>query len=221
MEHPIAYRIIAYIFSIFVFVAIIALSKWRELSQERKLRDLVSWSAIGDYCPAIGRNSYDGELLITVLNAQYNEAIDKKHRIAEETEKQYVREIIEAYQKDIMRSYFKGQLKIIKSKYALFGKDYFMMMLYAFLSAHQCDYKFLGYDMHKERVSYKSYGDSFSSGFEATYSLSEFAEVFHKMHYITYMYCRKNDKLQAFVPEWNEKNLKDILDTHQIQVSRY
>lgn len=221
MEHPIAYRIIAYIFGIFVFVAIIAFSKWRELSQKKKLRDLVSWSAIGDYCPALGRNSYVRELLIAVLNAQYSDDIDKKHRITEEAEKRYVIEIIEEYQKDIMRSYFKGQLKIIKSKYVLFGEDYFMMMLYAFLSEHQCDYEFLGYDMHKERVAYKSYGDSFRSGFEATYSLSEFAEVFHKMHYITYMYCRKSEKLQTFVPAWNEKNLKEILDTHQIQVSCY
>lgn len=209
----------AYILAIFILTAIVAFSKWRELSKERKLRDLVSWSAIGDYCPAVGRHSYVHELLFAVWNAQYIDSVDKKHRITE-AEKEYVIEVIEAYQKDIMRSYFKGHLKLIKSKYEVIGKDYFMLALYSFLSEHQCDDKFLGYDMRKERISYKSYGDSFSAGYDATYTLTDFAEVFHKMHYITYMYCRSNEILKPFVPEWNEKNLKEILDTKQIQISR-
>lgn len=213
--------VLAMLLSVFVFVAVIAFEKWYKYAQEQKLRDLVSWSAIGDYSPSLGRHSYVSELLITVLNAQYNDAIDKKHRITEEAEKQYVNEIIEEYQKDIMRSYFKGYLKMIRSKYVVQGKDYFMLSMYAFLSEHQCDYKFLEYDMHKDRISHKSYGSTFGAGFEATYALTDFAIVLHKMHYITYMYCRGNDILRGFVPEWNEKNLKQILDTKQIQISRY
>lgn len=187
MEEPIAYRILMYSLSIFILVALVAFSKWRDLSQERKLRELVSWSAIGDYSPVLGRHSYVRELLIAVLNAQFDDAIDKKYRITEAAEKQYVIKIIEDYQKDIMRSYFKGQLTIIKSKYVVDSKDYFMLMLYAFLSDHQCDY------------------DS-----------TDLAVVFHKLHYITYKYCKRNEILRSFVPEWNEKNLKEILDTKQI-----
>lgn len=212
--------VLAMLLSVFIFVAIIAFGKWHEYTQAQKLRDLVSWSAIGDYSPALGRNSYVQELLFAVLNAQYNEVIDKKYRITEE-EKQYVIEIIEDYQRDIMRSYFKGHLKMINSKYVILGKDYFMLMLYTFLSEHQCDYKFLEHDMHKERVFYKSYGSSFSAGFDATYALTDFAVVFHKMYYIAYMYCKGNDTLKKFVPEWNGKNIKEILDTNQIQLSRY
>ena len=212
-------QFLAMLLSIFVFVAIVAFSKWRELSQERRLRELVSWSAIGDYCPSLGRTSYIRDLIIAVLNAQCHEAIDKTHRITEESEKQYVNEIVEAYQKDIMRSYFKGQLKFIRSKYVVHGEDYFMLMLYAFLSDHQCDYDFLGHDMHQERLSYKRYGDWGGPLYDATYSLTEFAIVFHKMHYITYMYCRGNEALKEFVPEWNEENLKKVLDTNQIQIS--
>lgn len=212
--------ILTVLLGIFVLAAIIAFEKWHEYTQERELRDLVSWSAIGDYCPALGRHSYVRDLLIAVLNAQFDDAIEKKHRITDEADKPYVIEIIEDYQRDIMRSYFKGQLKIIKSKYSIRGEHYFMLTLYCFLSEHQCDYEFLGHAMHKERIAYKSYGESLSAGFDATYSLTDFAVVFHKMHYITYMYCRGNKILKDFVPDWKEKNLKEILDTKQIQISR-
>lgn len=36
--------------------------------------------------------------------------------------------------------------------------------------------------------------------------------VSHKMHYITYMYCKENLALQKNVPAWNESRLKEILD---------
>lgn len=204
MEESIAYRILIYILCIVILVAIIALSKWRELSKERTLRKLVSWSAIGDYCPSLGRHSYVRDLILAVQNAQYKDTIDKKYRFTED-EKHWATDIIEEYQTDIMRSYFKGQLKLIKSKYVVDGKDYFMLMLYIFLSEHQCDDKFIGHEMY-------SY---------ATHDLTDFALVFHKMHFITYMYCRDNEILKGLVPEWNEKNLKEILDTKQIQISRY
>ena len=186
---------------IFAFMAIIAFKKWHEASQERKLRNLVSWSAIGDHCPVSGSYGYMRDLITAVQNAQYEDSIDKKYRIADETEKQYMIEIVEAYQIDIMRSYFKGQLKLIKSKYVVEGNDYFMFMLYVFLSVHQCDTNLIGHEMY-------SY---------STYTLTDFAVVYHKMHYITYMYCRENDILKGLVPEWNEKNLKKILDTRQIK----
>lgn len=219
MDEPITVRIAYYLLAIFIVVACVAFSKWRELSKERKLRELVSWSAIGDYCPALNRNSYVSEPFLTVWNAQYSKSIDKKHRITE-VEKQYAIEVIEAYQKEIARSYFKGHLKLITSKYVVRGEDYFMLALYGFLSEHQCEYEFLGHYMHKDRTSYNQYGESLSSGWDATYALTEFSVVFHKMHYITYMYCRNSETLRCFVPEWNEKNLKEILDTKQIQISR-
>ena len=184
---------LAMLLTIFILATIVAFSKWHELSKERTLRNLVSWSAIGDYCPTIGRYSYVHELLYAVLNAQYDDAIDKKYRITEE-EKNYVIEIIEEYQKDIMRSYFKGQSIVIKSKYAVCGEDYFMLALYVFLSDHQSDYKFLGREMSEAH---------------------SFATVYHKMHYISYMYCKTNEILKDFIPEWNEKVLKEIIDNTQ------
>ena len=36
--------------------------------------------------------------------------------------------------------------------------------------------------------------------------------VFHKMHYITYMYCKKNLALQKNITAWNESRLKESID---------
>lgn len=215
-------HILAYILAIFILSAFVAFGKWHEYSREKKLRDLVSWSVLGDYSPTLGRYSYVRELLVTVLNAQYNDEIDKKYRIIEETEKQYVIQIIEEYQKDIMRSYFQGHMTLIKSKYEVRGKDYFMIALRDFLESHQCDEKFLGHDMRKERLEYKRYGDWGGPCYDATYSVSDFATVYHKLYYITYLYC-KNSKIAN--PNGNRFNndsfIKEILDTKQIQISRF
>lgn len=204
--------IIVFTISILVFLVIIAFKKWYEYSKSQALKNMVSWSVTGG----------DGIPLWTkVSNSQINLKLSAEYCITGDEEWAYAKEIIEEYKQDLMRSYFRGNLIIIKSKYAVSGENYFMAALYAFLSDHQCDYEFLKYDMHKERVSYKEYGSWGGTLFDATYSLTEFALVFHKMHYITYMYCRRNDILNGYVPEWNEKNLKEILDTKQIQLSRY
>ena len=199
-----------------IFVLIIAFyflfSKLIELRRVKSLRDLVALSVTGG----------DGlPLWCEISNAQNKYELSKKYCIAGDEEWAYVKEIIDEYRKDLMHSYLKGNLYVIKSKYAIRGADYFMFALYAFLSDHQCDYKFIEKDMHKEMLEYKRYGDWGGPLYDATYELTGFAIVFHKMHYITYMYCRRNDILKSFVPAWNEENLKEILDTKQIQLSRY
>ncbi len=187
-------------------------SKLREFYRVKSLRDLVAWSVTGG----------DGiPLWAEISNAQIKLKLPKEYCVTGDDEWEYVREILAEYRKDLMLSYFKGHLIVIKSKYVISGECYFMASLYAFLCDHQCDYDFLGYKMHKKQISYKSYGESFSAGFDATYALSDFAIVFHKMHYITYMYCKGDERLKGFVPAWNEENLKEILDTRQIQISRF
>lgn len=196
---------------ILVFVFIFLFLKLKEFYRDRSLRDLVAWSVTGG----------DGiPLWREISNAQIKLKLSKEYCIAGDNEWAIAKEIIDEYKKDLMQSYFKGNAYVIKSKYAIRGETYFMFALYAFLSDHQCDYKFLEQDMHKERLEYKRYGDWGGPLYDATYALTDFAVVFHKMHYITYMYCRGNDILKGFVPEWSEKNLKGILDTKQIQISR-
>lgn len=214
--------IISCILGLYVFLSIIAFERWRELSQEKTLRELVTWAALGDHCPTIDRNSYISELLIAILNAQYNDALDPKHQITEDIEKQYVAEILNEYRQNLMRSYFKGHLHPIKSKHSLSGEDYFMLSLVDFLKDHQCEESFLGHDMRKERLVYKRYGDWGGPCYDATYSITDFSVVYHKVYLIAYLYCKNNRRINPDGNYFNsEKFIKEILDTHQIQVSRF
>lgn len=196
----------AHIIAIFIPLAIVAFGKWRELSKAKKLKELVAWSIIPDH-PFGNISAHDLPLWSYVSNAQIEFKLPQEYRISGDDEWNYAKEILEEYLRVLTISYFKGKLALIKSKYAVDGDDYFMFTLYAFLSEHQCDYDFLGHDMHSDRLN---------TGSPKTYAQTDFAIVLHKMHYITYMYCRGSEILKTYVPAWNEKNLKEILDTKQI-----
>lgn len=66
-------------------------------------------------------------------------------------------------------------LSIPTGKYLMPDKTYFMYLLQGYCEEHQCDYKLLGYDMHKETISHKSYGSWGGPLYDATYSLTDFA----------------------------------------------
>lgn len=201
------------------FAIIFMVSKLIKYYEEKKLRKLVSWSVIGDYCPTLGRYSYISGLSLAIRHAQCDDDIDAKYRITEEIERQYMDEIIEEFQKHMARSYFEGHLKLMQSKYEVSGEHYFMMAMCKFLDSHQCDPEFFGNDMRQELLEHKTYG---GGGSDATYSLSDFGILYHKMYYITYMFCKKskiaNPKGDCFQ---NEKSIKDIIDTKTIQIVRY
>lgn len=207
--------------TVLTITLIFVISELRKYYQEKKLRELVSWSVIGDYCPTLGRYSYNSELLFVIVNAQYEYGIKKKYCIAEKTEEEYMREIIEEFQREMARSYFKGEHKTVKSKYVIWGKHYFMYSLQSFLSKHQCDDKFLGYDMREERISCEEYS---CDGYKSTYTLTDFAVVYHKMYYISHVFCKNCKPLiesNLALPFDNEKNIAKILNTKQIELSTY
>jgi hypothetical protein len=196
--------------------AVYAFFKLREYAAERTVRELVAWSASAD-------NHIRGNLSLCdyLHNAQRKLKLSREYCIYDDDERSYAKSIIEEYRQDLMQSYFKRNTYTIKSKYTVKGLDYFMFSLYAFLSDHQCDHEMCNQNMHTEQTEYKSYGYWGGPLYDATYALSDFAVVFHKMHYISYMYCRESVVLKALVPAWNEQNLKEILDAKQIEVSRY
>lgn len=46
-----------------------------------------------------------------------------------------------------------------------------------------------------------------------------FGILFYKLYYTTYMYCKESPVFQNRVKGWEEKNIKDVLDTKQIDIS--
>ena len=192
-----------------VIISILAYQTYKYYKQEQ-LRKWVSFCV----------NSPD--LIYELGQIQQEAEIPQEYRITSSEEVKMANEIIKAYQSDLASSFFKNQLRTIRSeKYVINNRLYFAFTLCSFLHKHQCDYKFQENDMHKERLSYKSYGSWGAELFDSSYSLSSFGMLYHKIYYMCYMRCRNS-------PQFNHKrtsysypeNIQKILDTGIIHISR-
>lgn len=170
--------------AIYIFLSFIAFGKWYEYKKEKELQEFITWAVTGGCRP----NSYYGELLYAIRCAQNNSSIDESCRICDDIELEYVLEIIEKYQIDLMRLYLKGYPISVESKYVLYENEYFMFTFYEFLSRHQSDYEFAGHEMS-----------------------SDFGTTLHKLHYIAFVYCKNNEKLKNKVGYWTESELKNVI----------
>lgn len=209
------------LFFVLTIAVVLMAFKLRELYREKKMKKLISWIAINN-SPVTSLYGHDAPLWTYISDAQYHLKIKKEYCILEEQDWKLAKEILEKFQLYAVQLYLRGELKIIKSKYEIWGEHYFMFLLQSYLMKHQCDDKFFGYDMHKERISYKEYGRWGGALFDATYALTDFAVVYHKMYYITNIYCKNcksiiESNMALFI---DEKNTEKILDTRQIEISR-
>ena len=204
------------IISVLVLVMFFTIDRTIKYYKQRKLFELVSWSAIGDYDPVLSRYSYINDLIFSIRRAQSSDSISAQCKIVEDEDFKLVREIVEEYQDHITKLYFRDKLSLFKSKYVVSETDYFMAMLHDFLSEHSAQSEFLGHEMYSERIEFKSYeGD----GYRAKYAMSDFGIVFYKLYYITHMYCKESPVFQNRVAGWAAKNIQEILDTKQIDIS--
>lgn len=206
------------IICILILIVVYAFYKLYKYSQERILKDLVAW------CVTTNSDEYRCNLRLRdyIHNAQNKAQLPPEYRISNDNEWLLTTEILDAFQKDLTQNFFCGRLYTIKSKYVIPGEHYFMFSLCDFLQQHQCEYEFLGHPMHIDRISYKEYGRWGGVHFDATYSLSEFAIVFHKLYYITYLFCKTSKIINPKANRYqDDKVIKEILDAQQIELSRY
>lgn len=204
------------IIGVLVFPIIFFINRTLKYYKQKKLFELVSWSAIGDYNPVLSRYSYTDDLIFSISRAQSSCSISAQYKIVEHEDFKLVREIVEEYQDYITKRYFRDNLSLFKSKYAVSKTDYFMAMFHDFLSENSAKSEFLGHDMHSERIDFKSYG---GGEYRAKYEMSDFGILFYKLYYITHIYCKESPVFQNLVMEWTEENIKDVLDTKQIDIS--
>lgn len=166
---------------------------------------------------------YNLPLKIHFRNAQTKSSVQEQYKIQSEEEWYTVERILEEYQRDLMYAFFEKRTYPIKEKLTSNENQdisYFMFSLYVFLCNHKADHEFIGEKMHTKTISYERYGTWGMPLFSAVYEISDFAFVFHKMQYISYMFAKNNDLLRNLVPAWNEENLKEVLDKKQIWISR-
>jgi hypothetical protein len=189
----------------------------KKYSKNETLRELVAW------CVTKNSNEYRCNLHLHeyVGNAQIKGNISVEYRISGEAEWNIVKEIISFYQIDMTQMYFTNRLSLPSSRYSIPGEHYFMYSLQSYLEEQQCDYTFNGHDMHKETISHKNYGSWGGQLFDATYALSDYSLVLHKLYYISYMFCKRsqvlNSKGDLFV---SEGAIEDIIDSKRITLSR-
>lgn len=208
--HPILYLLLT-------ALVIALLKNLRKNSKERSLRDLVFWCVSEDskiYRCGLSLRDY-------IKNAQIKEELPQKYRLSGDTEWNFAEDILREFQHDMTQKYVQGCIEEINSKYVIPGDHYFMFSLDRFLEKHQCDSKFYGHEMHKETVSYKHYGDWGAQLFDATYSLTEFSVVYHKMYYLSHIFCKNSKVINKNGGSYRfEDDIKRILDTKQIHISR-
>nr|WP_296168680.1 hypothetical protein [uncultured Ruminococcus sp.] len=179
---------------------------------QKKLKALVAWSVLDEY-----KFRSFSSIQNHVSRAQYILKIPIKYQF-EDDEWKIVNELISGCQHEIVQRYFNDELPTFTCKSKITGEMYFMFLLQEYLSKHQCDYDFLGHDMHKKLISTKSYDTGFVSR-ESSYYLSNFAIVLNKLYYVSHIYCKNCKELSVLGIQFSDAPyIQEILDTNTITV---
>ena len=194
---------------VLLLVGYLFVTKYRKLCRNNELSNRVSW--------VVSDKKRDMSLWRYVSNAQIHCKITDEYRISTEEEWQYVREILEEFKNDLSSNYFDGALKTeIKSKYVITEEQYFLYALCAFLTRHQCDSDFIGYEMHDDILERNYYGNL---SFSAKYIVSDFAIAFNKLLYVAYVSCKNHKGIGEYYDD--EEYIEDIISTKQLGVNNF
>lgn len=176
-----------------ILTVIYCIHKLYQYKQQSQLRYLVSWSVTTHFnsVPSI-RPGLD--LIDYIYRAQRNLKIPTDYCFTKQSELDVVYLLLAEYQRSIAQKFFNYNLNPPRFKKRLSGEQYFMYMLCMMLKQHQCDNVYLSHDMHEKRISYTEYGSWGGPNYDATYTLSDFALTYHKLYYVTYLFC-KNDQI--------------------------
>ena len=209
-------------FYLLAIISAIVFFKLRELFRLKRTKKLVAWAVLGDYDAIVGPKSYTQALWSDIKNAQYTFKLSKEYSIIEENDVILCHDIIREYQNHMAKRYFLDTLPNYQTKKRLSSKDYFMATLYDFLSDHQCDHEFIGHIMCEKRLKYIEYGTWGVTNYDATYALSDFAIIYHKLLYITFCYCKNclafNPEKDSTWRETRENSLKNAITKKQLDV---
>lgn len=207
------------IFSLISFI-IYCIYKLYQCKKQSRLRYLVSWSVTTYFsnAPSIRPGS---DLIDCIYKAQRNLKIPAKYCFTNESELDVLYLLLEEYQRSIAQKFFNFSLNPPKCKKRLSGEQYFMYMLCTMLKQHQCDSEYLRHNMHDKRISYTEYGSWGCPNYDAVYSLSEFALTYHKLYYVTHLFC-KNDPILSQTFDFSDSDfIKKNIDTKQISICCY
>ena len=105
------------IIGVFVVAIIFTIDRTVAYYKQKKLFNLVAWSVIGDYEPALSCYSYIDDLIFSIRRAQSGNSISAQYKIVEDEDFNLIREIVEEYQDYITKLYFRDKLNLIKCRF--------------------------------------------------------------------------------------------------------
>lgn len=182
-------KFLAILCSILIFTVICMADQLRKCHREKTLKKFVSWAVVYNSYLVY---SHDMPLWMYIHNAQIKLCIHKEYRISSDEEWRLAKEILQEFQTDLMQTYFKGNLRLPKSKYEITGEHFFMYRLEHFLESHLRDSEFLGYDM-------RTYGG------DSSYFLTDFSVVYYKLYYVIYLFCKNCKPLNESGMLYNDR----------------
>lgn len=195
-------------------VAVFYLYKKNE--NNKKQKDFTAWCFSSKYSCLISLSD-------TIHNIQIDLNIPKEYRLCSNEEWASVEVVLDDFKIKMLHKYFSNELDLpkIKPTYKM-EEQLFMLYLQDYLKNHQCDYTFLGHEMHEKENYYKSFGSWGTENYMSSYKQTDFAIALHKLYYISFLFC-ENDKILN--PKWihnkNEKSaIENIIRTRTISISQ-
>ena len=211
----------AFIF-LFICILIWAFTTWRKLNNMKSLKECVAWSV----CESDDIR-WNIPLWAHIKNAQIRCNVPDKYCISWEDEKEYVDDIINVFQKDLIDSFFCGTITYKKINELTLSKatakytDFFLFRLFCFLSNHHCNSRILGHDVYSKQISYKNHGMWGGPLYDAVYEFSDFGRTVQKLYYVTYLACKASEIYKGDIAGWlTPEYFTEDLDSNQIHISR-
>ncbi len=202
-----------------LIVACIAIPRWRDAHHAKKLKNYVAWCLAENTTGMPSVKAPFLPLMCYVLNAQRQLNIRPDFKVYEDKDSLFFYKIIDEYKRDLQQSYLRDSLTLPKSRSKISNTDFFLYTLCVFLMKHQHDRKFSNFDMLGNELDRIGFSDG---SFNIIFSLSDFSILYHKILYITYLYCENsatlNPNQQSTGKSWFEESLIDILETKQVEL---
>ena len=195
--------------SLLIIVLICCIDQIIRYSKQKTLKERVA--------SCVARNRMHGNL--TLLEDINDVKADIEYKIVSEAEGKIANEILQCYKSELIQDYFNDRLntdrKIIHPDYHLEDRAYFFITLSSFLRDHECETYFNSKAMYTLK-SKKTYGYWGGELYDATYELTDVGIVYHKMFYLTQLFC----ETRGWSSHRETERIIECLETKEIKISR-
>lgn len=200
------------VIAIIVLILVFVVPKLIQNGRDQSLKEQVAWTTTTS-------NSWDSpralELWQYIHNIQNRYRVEDKYKISTKEEWDIAKSLIEKCRSELASDFLQNRVQSTKYTSALTPEEYFIFSLSYFLSENQTKKELLGHKMYIEidRVSYSAWS------YDATYSITEFGMVFHKLRYITSLYCLDHPRIKAMIGFMDPADQKKTLDSGVYKMS--